>query len=433
MLIGSTYSEANRGGFGLRWFNIARSALIVAREADPDFMRNEDNIFALLLLCSLAVWSGERDMYERAESDRSSLIFACKRQRLLDCRSRVRPDRSDIPQLWRDWINLEQRRRLGLSIYVFDCQMAALLNNPPFVAKSELVHTALPCAESYWAASTAQRWKVLLGPSDMPPSTYYLTTLTTILLHDTTTEIFPFPDLDEFSRTLFVYGLHTHIYDWRQLLCLINGDGLMRSVRALGPQSMGPALLERKEWLQKSLFNWNTHYGDRDTARLPNAKDTSNPRGTLVYYLGVLATKVSFADLHLVNGHSRMEEDVSLAEEALHNWLQTDDAKTALNLTQEMMSLAHHIIASGEVFKCSLELVVCLFMGGLIIWARCRLRGSGEDDGLGKVEDEARRRTDAGFSLSEVTRASQALRSLWQCRVGLLFGTILDRLCKNAS
>lgn len=87
-------------------------------------MRDYENIFALLLLCSLAILSGHKAAYERAESDRGVLMLACKRRRLLDCqhllskRSSTRIGESDITQAWHSWVQMEQFKRLGLSIWV---------------------------------------------------------------------------------------------------------------------------------------------------------------------------------------------------------------------------------------------------------------------------------------------------------------------------
>jgi hypothetical protein len=57
-------------------------------------------------------------------------------------------------------------------VQIFDCQYPALFNNQPYVSKAETTNCVFPCPEEYWEAPNAESWKMLLGPADMPPSTY---------------------------------------------------------------------------------------------------------------------------------------------------------------------------------------------------------------------------------------------------------------------
>lgn len=103
-------------------------------------MRDFENTFALLLLCWLAIQSGHRRAFERAESDRGLLVLACRRRRLLDCRSVIRKKActrvhsSGIAKAWHDWIQMEQFKRLGLSIWVsllsfYHCQVFRIVHS----------------------------------------------------------------------------------------------------------------------------------------------------------------------------------------------------------------------------------------------------------------------------------------------------------------
>ncbi|KAH8645441.1 fungal-specific transcription factor domain-containing protein [Xylariales sp. PMI_506] len=502
--IGSTFSRVNHGKYGLQYFERTRSALVIERERSINFMRDDSNTFALLLLCSLAIWSGEKFAFDRVESDRSNLVLACKRRRFLDARSTtvttehrkssIQGNKSngnpDILQAWNDWINVEQRKRLGLCIHLFDCQLTALVNAQPTIAKSEMRNAVLPCADSYWEAPTAYAWKALLGPADVPPSTYYLTTLNSILLHGCVAEALPFPPLDRFCRTLFIYSLHSHIFDWRQILSMVNPYGPVRPVAPFGPQEIGTGLAERGRWLSDSLRNWYTNYGDGGTSQRPPvrnnlppssslnpdvpfrrepqpgvvvASSSSNPCGELLYYLACLATKISLTDLHLVSGRLGSEAEVSLAEESLRNWLQgrggsdashrsggdggshesndAGDVNSVIELAIRMLELAYRTISEGyDVEACSMELAVALFTGGLICWACCRLHdkpaetenmNNDENENSHGSPDSSRRPSNAEF-FQHVQLAAKALGSLWQCRLAAYFRSVLRHFCEAA-
>jgi len=83
-----------------------------------------------------------------------------------------RPGVSPLQAVWLAWVETEKRKRLGLSVYIFDCQYPALFNNQPYVSKAETTNCVFPCPEEYWEAPNAESWKMLVGPADMPPSTY---------------------------------------------------------------------------------------------------------------------------------------------------------------------------------------------------------------------------------------------------------------------
>jgi hypothetical protein len=78
------------------------------------------------LLCLAGTWSGSKRAYEFAEGGRGTLITACRRARLLDCRpsSRLsheqfqRPGLSQLDAVWLAWVETEKRKRLGLCVYV---------------------------------------------------------------------------------------------------------------------------------------------------------------------------------------------------------------------------------------------------------------------------------------------------------------------------
>lgn len=72
------------------------------------------------------MWVGQKAAYERLESDRGDLAVHCRRGQLLDCRGKTTmasqhpPSRNRIrmEDAWMEWVHEEQKKRLGLCIYV---------------------------------------------------------------------------------------------------------------------------------------------------------------------------------------------------------------------------------------------------------------------------------------------------------------------------
>lgn len=72
------------------------------------------------------MWVGQKAAYERSEVDRGDLAVYCRRGQLLDCRKKQytssqppsRHNRNRVEEAWLHWINDEQKKRLGLCIYV---------------------------------------------------------------------------------------------------------------------------------------------------------------------------------------------------------------------------------------------------------------------------------------------------------------------------
>ncbi|KAJ5710473.1 hypothetical protein N7488_004629 [Penicillium malachiteum] len=399
------------------------------------------------------MWIGQKAAFERSEGDRGDLAVQCRRSQLLDCRPRhttapqppLRHDRSRLEEAWVEWIADEQKKRLGLCIYLFDCQMSAFFQRQPYISKAETVNAALPCSDTFWNAPTALAWKCLLGPADIPPSTYYLTTLTTILLNHEIPNTLPFPPLDEFCKVLYAYVLHTHVFEWRQTICMLNPTGLFTSPVSLAPQNIGNTLLERQKWLEGCLKNWATFYGDGNQAETSNLRPR-NSSGVLLYHLAILALDLNFSDLHIVASRSESGAAISLAEQSLHNWLQEKRAHTVFNNNFQMLKAAHDVIAAGDTQRSGFELAICLFMGGLISWAMSRFGNTDlilsssvprEEYASGENPDQRREGLDhftkdplqaSSLLVDQVEGARNGLRTLKCLRLAMAFANILDRL-----
>ncbi|KAK0100405.1 hypothetical protein ONS95_008356 [Cadophora gregata] len=227
LLAGSSHSKANDGCFTRVFYDHVRVAVLRKIEADSRFLRSVDNIFALLLVCLAGTWSGGREAYEFAEGFRGILVTTSRRCRLLDGRpitleNETREGHSVLDQIWHSWIEAERRKRLGMAIYLYDCQYPGLFNNQPYISKAETANSIFPCSCVYWEAKTSVSWKMLIGPANMPPSTFYIHALNTCLLPPGVVSVH---DLDEFGKVVLLYAIHTHIFEWRQAISMLVPNG----------------------------------------------------------------------------------------------------------------------------------------------------------------------------------------------------------------
>ncbi|KAJ6032581.1 hypothetical protein N7540_003313 [Penicillium herquei] len=450
---GSSYSESNKSKFALTYLERARLSIKLMQERDQTYLRSSDTLFAFLLVSLSAMWIGQKAAFERSEGDRGDLAVQCRRCQLLDCRikhstasqSPLRHNRSRLEDAWIEWVAYEQKKRLGLCIYLLDCQMSAFFQRQPYISKAETVNAALPCSDTFWSASTALAWKSLLGPAEIPPSTYFLTTLTTILLYQEIPNTLPFPPLDEFCKVLYAYVLHTHVFEWRQKICMINPTGLLTSPLSLGPQQIGNTLLERQTWLKSCLTNWDKFYGDGNQAETTNFR-SKNSSGILLYHLAILALDLNFSDLHIVASRSGSDAAISVAEQSLHNWLQGERANKIFNINCQMLKAAHDSMAAGDTQRSGFELAICLFMGGLTSWAMSRFGNTDltlssnlpqEEHASGNRLDQHRDALDnftadplqaSSLLVDQVEGARNGLRTLKCLRLAMAFANILDRL-----
>ena len=190
LLLGSSHSFSDNGRFTGTFHHNLRVACLRMQELDTKFvrtlvhlwsgtdklqLRSLDSILTYFLLCLAGTWSMSKESYEFAEGSRGVLITACRRMRLLDCRpssfdtSKFRNSPFGLEETkWLAWIDNEKSKRLGLSVYMYDCQYPALFNNQHFVSKAETTNCVFPCDEALWEAPSAESWRALLGPAILP-------------------------------------------------------------------------------------------------------------------------------------------------------------------------------------------------------------------------------------------------------------------------
>ncbi|KAL4748227.1 fungal-specific transcription factor domain-containing protein [Aspergillus terricola var. indicus] len=415
MLLGSSHSTSNRANFGAVYLRPVVVMFSRMQALDTAFLRETDNILTLLFLCVSAAWSGHKFAFEFAEGARGILVTACRRCRLLDCRLKPSPDaetspsmRARLHQSWQSWIRTEQRKRLALSIYanqLFDLQFPALFLNQPYISKAETVNLLLPCHETFWEAPSAAAWKVLLGPAAIPPSTYFMVPLDTCLLYPATKREPPYAPIDSFGKTMLMYALFTHIFEWRQSLNIVLHSAFIRGPEGTGP---GEGLMEREKWLRDGLAAWLDSYHRDQNSQTGPAPDAA----LLLHYLAGVHLDINVSDLHLFAGRSGLSEDIDLAENSLRRWcVSPDSARTMLNVYQ-MLEIAYRIIKGSREHQCGFEIAAALFTGGLMCWMYAKLGGQGPP---------------TAPVASQINQASNALREISCWGICSNFAQILER------
>ncbi|KAL2810240.1 fungal-specific transcription factor domain-containing protein [Aspergillus granulosus] len=407
MLLGSSHSPTNHGRFVAVYIGSVVTMFSRMQALDTAFLRETNNILTLLFLCVSSAWCGHKSAFEFAEGARGILVTACRRCRLLDCRLKPSNDgdgavsqRAKLHQSWQSWIRMEQRKRLGLSIHTFDLQFPALFHNQPYISKSETVNLVLPCPDTFWEAKSAAAWKVLLGPAEIPPSTYFMVPLDTCLLYPATKWDPPYAPIDSFSKTILMYALFTHIFEWRQSVNIVQHSAFIR-----GPEGteMGEGLVERQEWLRDGLDAWiSTYHQSGDSA--PDA-------ALLLHFLAQIHLDINVSDLHLYAGRSGLSEDIKLAKDSLRSWCRSPGSERTMHNVYGMLNLAYQIIERRSEHQCGFEISVALFTGGLTCWVYEKLGGQ----------------VPVGF---QINLASDALEKLTCWGICSNFAQILKRFTK---
>ncbi|QSZ31234.1 hypothetical protein DSL72_000797 [Monilinia vaccinii-corymbosi] len=375
--------------------DILRSTLLGILQADlpaesGDTLRVLDNIFTLFNLLLAGAWGGSKKKFEYAEGVRGILVTAGRRARLLDCRptSRVQLDPNSLPNNspqeveWFSWIETEKRKRLGLSIYILDCQYATLFNVQSCISRAETTNCVFPCPEQHWEAPSPQAWKMLLGPADIPPATYFLHALNGVLLHKWTKPPPPVIPTTIYGRTLLLYAIHTLIFDWRTSVSMLNPTGLMGTMGNYA-LDIGTGLWSRRKWLIDALDSWSKNYG--------SSSGEQSVAGKLLCALGYVNLDVSLSDVHLMAGRSSNRQDCDFAAVNLRYWANSEIVGGTMKNVYEMLALSEQCIrmrdsrggdgvlgtmgsCSSRPEEASYEIAVCLFTGGLVCWVYKELR-----------------------------------------------------------
>lgn len=281
---------------------------------------------------------------------------------------------------------------------------------------------------------------MMLGPAPTPPSAYHLPTLSSILLEreDSHGEMF-FPPLDGFARTFYAYVLHTHIYEWRQNVCMLNPNCLTGTILSFVPKDIGVGLRQHKEWLQNALEVWLEHYGSTDSC--DHLSVSHMQAGLLLHHLGDLALRISFSDLYMLAQRSATSDDLDTATESICSTLAMDRQCTILDRTFKMIGSALDVRGASQTSFCDFESAVSLFIGGLLLWTTHHLRHRPEitavmkwvDQHIGAPHTTSPLSAGTGDAtiLSKLQDVIGALRYIHSVGYANLLATVLEKLCEE--
>ena len=243
---------------------------------------------------------------------------------------------------------------------------------------------------------------MLVGPADMPPSSYYLHALNCCLLRKWVKPSPPIAKTDEFGKIVLMYSILTQIFEWRQATSMLNPTGLMGTFGNM-VHDMGEGLKERRRWLLDALDSFEECY----------MTPAMSPASRLLHHLGYISLDVSLSDMHLAAGRSIIKRDEDFALENLRSWANSEISDRTMTHVFRMLEICYKIIESGMQGDSSYEITVCLFTGGIVCWAYARLR-------TGVVGTLIREEY-----MAQVKRAAEALMKMGCWRMGQVFGRIL--------
>jgi hypothetical protein len=188
--------------------------------------------------------------------------------------------------------------------------------------------------------------------------------LDTCLLYPAIKREPPYAPIDSFGKTILIYALFTHIFEWRQAVNIVLHPAFIRGPEGTRP---GEGLMERQQWLHDGLDAWLTTYHQNGTSAPDEA--------LLLHFLAQIHLYVSVSDLHLFAGRSGLSEDIKLAEDSLRRWCRSPESASTMQNVYKMLDLAFQIIDRGDDHQCGFEISVALFTGGLMCWMYAKLGG----------------------------------------------------------
>ncbi|KAJ9094097.1 hypothetical protein QFC21_006198 [Naganishia friedmannii] len=226
--IGATYAEDRLKPLGGYLMELARRIGSYLQLGDPRSIFSIPFIQSRLLIAVGGFADGSRERYLMSEISKGLLITAARRLHLLrerPARQRVsrhrtaeshlakersldrQPTSKEIKKMWREWLEEEERIRLGWAIYIFDAQAAAFLNVPAAFNLNE-IQIRLPDAEELWNISNATMWEESYRSrkgtiEQSPRSSHFGTILSTMLREGRLQE-----RVSDFGRWILAHGLY---------------------------------------------------------------------------------------------------------------------------------------------------------------------------------------------------------------------------------
>lgn len=216
---------------------------------------------------------------------------------------------------------------------------------------------------------------------------------------------------------------------------MLNSNGLAGSILSFVPDDIGIGLKQHRIWLSNALDVWLEHYSSPATS--DHLSVDHMQAGTLLHHLGDLALRISFSDLYMLAKRSATADDLSTATESICNTLAMDHACSILDRTFNMLESACDIRSLDQNPFCGYELVVTLFIGGLLLWTTHHLRHRQEitmalewvDQRFGTEDHHGSPLASGNAAIvSKLQDAIRILRSVRSVGYASLLASVLDKL-----
>ncbi|KAJ5614453.1 fungal-specific transcription factor domain-containing protein [Penicillium herquei] len=169
IIIGAIHSKLKGSQrFATNALDCLRKKLHLIVENNNSLLGDLNIIYTSVLGCYTGLWCGNKRAFDIADNMRSAAVTYIRRlprhQGLRNPSNKIH-----LKSQWSEWISHESQKRLQWFVYMVDNQFPSLHNMPAIIPIAEVMKWELPCDEEFWAATTAGRWKSILGSAPQPP------------------------------------------------------------------------------------------------------------------------------------------------------------------------------------------------------------------------------------------------------------------------
>lgn len=321
IFMGATYStrEAHQLAVGVH------DKLRIQLLGHPEFSTQPDLwvIQTMLLIDCFGKMRAGPKQREKAQLFHCVLIKLIRRSSCCNIQDSTHLAQSeDLEQAWRQAMELEQRKRLGMHCFMWDTQHAVLFSQSLCMSAFE-IRSSLPCSSAAWEASSAREWA---QAALRETSRSFLTVLKGYI----TPQALPRPrDLNAFARKVILHGLMSVSADLKRR------D--QTTLRSETPERVG-AWTPR---MSRSYDLWKVDF-DADCLSMKLAQ-TADPRrftglkmaANALYHAACLALNVEVLDLQIVAGANKIlgrtvtPADQSRSQRNILRWLHEDSSASS--------------------------------------------------------------------------------------------------------
>ncbi|KAJ5083769.1 hypothetical protein N7456_013196 [Penicillium angulare] len=361
LFMGATYStrEAHQLAVGVH------DKLRIQLLGHPDFSTQPDLwvIQTMLLIDCFGKMRAGPKQREKAQLFHCVLIKLIRRSSCCNIQDSSHLAQSeDLEQAWRQAMELEQRKRLGMICFMWDTQHAVLFSQSLCMSAFE-IRSSLPCSSAAWEASSAREWAQLAIREISRP-------FLPVLKGYITPQALPRPrDLNALGRTVILHGLMSVSADLKRR------D--QTTLRSETPERVG-AWTPR---MSRSYDLWKVDF-DADCLSMKLAQ-TADPRrftglkmaANSLYHSACLALNVEVLDLQIVAGADQIlgrtvtPADQSRSQRNILRWLHEDSGASSAAARHSSTLLQDAVLSLHDWDQTdAFHFPWCLYLATLTCW-----------------------------------------------------------------